>query len=76
MSRIRPLHLSRREQALVASAQAATLLQAANKLEDAADTGAGSISPPSWVLRWAARQFDDLADDILQRSRFRRKGAR
>jgi hypothetical protein len=76
MSRIRPMRLSRRENALVASAQAATLLHAANKLEDAAAAGVGNISPPAWVLRWAGRHFDNLANDIMRRSRFRRKGAR
>lgn len=76
MSRIRPLHLSRREQALVASAQAATLIQATERLEDAAGELHAWVKTGPQALWWAGRRLDELADGILQRSRFLRKGAR
>lgn len=76
MSRIRPLRLSRREIALVSSAQAATLLQAAERLEDAADDGHAWVKTGPEALWWAGRRLDDLANAILRRSRLTRKGAK
>lgn len=76
MSRIRRMRLSRREQTLVSAAQAATLLQAADRLEDAAGELHVWAKTGPQALWWAGRRLDELADGILQRSRFLRKGAR
>jgi hypothetical protein len=76
MSRIRPVRLSRRENALVASAQAATLFLAAERMDDAADDGVVDIKTGPQAVRWAAQHCDRLANDAMRRSRFRRKGAK